>query len=548
MNVLVVYSADDADATGVAEHYADARNIPSGHLCGLPGFLPETTSIDGPTFTSTVLAPVDACLASLPEPGAIDYLVLVRGLPYVVNVAGYPVSLEAALQVGHATLPSGEQIAGGPQPGANATIPNPAFEGGFFITADSTVTNQYSTWYGNASSIIRDGEQQPSFRRALVEDTGGYGFAGQVFIVQSLDGFDYEDAHDLIDRSVASDGTMPTQEIMCMRGEDAARAARDPECELTTRMLTEAGFNGVWLDAFDGALAGHDLMGYFTGSAATVKNAIAGNTFAPGAITDNLTSYGAVPSNFFCNDDGSVCPASESQTSCARFVRAGATGAHGTAVEPFNNVFPNAGAFLHYTFGYSMGESYFFNQRFLYWENVHLGDPLATPYAIRPVVTIEADTEAITVHAEHADGVASVALFQDGMRVGEAAGADLEIAMPGDEGDVLNLLAVAVANNAPTTRAGWPQEAQSPQPDVQGWLAATVTLVRPDENEGGAGAGGESNAGGSGGWQNAADEAGDDIIEDGCDCSTGSRPTDSWASVSALIIALAARRRRRQAH
>ena len=69
------------------------------------------------------------------------------------GVAGYPVSLEAALQVGHATLPSGEEIAGGPQPTANASVPNPAFEGGFFITADSTVTNQYSAWYGNASSI-----------------------------------------------------------------------------------------------------------------------------------------------------------------------------------------------------------------------------------------------------------------------------------------------------------------------------------------------------------------------------------------------------------
>ncbi|MBL8744103.1 MAG: hypothetical protein JNK04_23510 [Myxococcales bacterium] len=271
MNVLVVYSADDADATGVAEYYAEARNIPTGHLCGLPGFLPETTQIDGPAFTSQVLAPVDACLASLPEPDAIDYLVLVRGLPYVVNVAGYPVSLEAALQVGHATLPSGEEIAGGPQPTANASVPNPAFDGSYFIESDSTVTNPYSAWYGNASSIIRDGEQQPAYRRALVEDTAGYGFAGQIFIVQSLDGFDYQDARDLVDRAVASAGTLPTHEILCMRGDDEARAARDPECELTTRMLANAGYNGVWLDAFDGALAGHDLMGYMTGSADTVK-------------------------------------------------------------------------------------------------------------------------------------------------------------------------------------------------------------------------------------------------------------------------------------
>jgi len=541
LNVLVIYSADDSDATDVANYYATARSIPASHLCGLPGFLPETTSIDAIAFTDSVLAPVDACLASLPEPDEIDYLVLVRGLPYVVNVASYPVSLEAALQVGHATTSAGEEIAGGPQPGVNASIPNPAFKGGFFNTADSTVANQYSAWYGNASSIIRQAEQQPSYKRKLVEDFSGFGFAGQPFIVQSLDGFDYDDARDLVDRSVASDGSMPTAEIMCMRGEDDARAARDPECELVTRMLAGAGFNGVWVDAFDGALAGHNLMGYFTGSSDSVKNAIAGNEFAKGALTDNLTSYGAVPNNFFCNDDGSVCPASESQTSCARFVRAGATGAHGTAVEPFNNVFPNAGAFLHYTFGYSMGEAYFFNQRFLYWENVHLGDPLATPYAVRPDVSIIADQSGITVHAEHTDGIAHVALFLDGVRIGEADGADLEVEAPGREGDELDLIAVAVANNAPTTRTGWPEEMQAPQPDVQGWLAAKITLAPPVDPAGGNGAG-AGNAGGSAAEGGSATEDGDS--DDGCGCVVVAR-TPSSGALSALAIALLASTRRR---
>ena len=44
-------------------------------------------------------------------------------------------------------------------------------------------------------------------------------------------------------------------------------------------MYERQGYSGVWLDAFDGALAGHDLMGYMTGSSDSVKNAIAGNTF-----------------------------------------------------------------------------------------------------------------------------------------------------------------------------------------------------------------------------------------------------------------------------
>ena len=99
-----------------------------------------------------------------------------------------------------------------------------------------------------------------------------------------------------------------------------------------------------------------------------------------------------------------------------RFIRAGATGAHGTVNEPLNNVFPNAGVYLHYTFGYSLGESWLYNQRFLYWQNIYLGDPLASPYAERPEVTIAGGAgtlsagKAIEVKASHAAGVARVDL------------------------------------------------------------------------------------------------------------------------------------------
>src|SRR5262245_17504664 len=99
MNVLVIYSADDAEAAKVAAHYAEVRLLPPGHLCGLPGFTPAQTSIDVPTFQSMVAAPLDACFAALPQPDEIDYLVLVRGLPYSVTLPSYLASFEALVQV-----------------------------------------------------------------------------------------------------------------------------------------------------------------------------------------------------------------------------------------------------------------------------------------------------------------------------------------------------------------------------------------------------------------------------------------------------------------
>ena len=562
MNVVVLYSEGDAKSTEVAKLYEAERDLPPGHLCGLPGFTPADTQIDVATYQTKVAAPFDACLSALPHPEEIDIVVLVRGLPYQVNLPVYTASLEAMIQVGHAkVVATGEELAGLGQPDASASVPNPLFnQGWYFNPADSTVQNQYSAWYASAAKIVRRKEQPASFRRKDVAPGGQYDLSNNLFIVQSLDGFDYEDAKAVVARGKASDGTLPKAEILCMRGEDEARAARDPECELATRMLAGAGFTATFLDPFDGALAGHEVMAYFTGSADTVKNAIAGNTYAPGAIACNLTSFGAAISNFACNADGSQCPGSEAQTSIARFIRAGASGAHGTVNEPYNNVFPNAGTLLFYTFGYSMGESFLFNQRFLYWQNIHVGDPLATPYAKRPVVTISADTSAVVVKATHEAGVARIDLYESGARVAQIEGAsELTYPSPGKAGDSVDLLAVAVANDSEVPREGWPEPVQSPRPAVQGWLAEKVVLSDPSTSTGGGGAGGDtggssSGGGGSGGGGTGGSSSGSAPSKGDCACRThpGDSPSPASPAPGVLLAGLAiaarlARTRRRSA-
>jgi uncharacterized protein (TIGR03790 family) len=547
VNVVVAYSADDPAATAVAQHYAAVRALPPGHACGLTGLTPAQTTIDVATFKSLILAPLDACMLALPHPDEVDYLVLVRGLPYSVTLPSYAVSLQALLQVRHATLTAGGmELAGQGQPMAmQASVPNPLYPPGFFDAADSPIMNQYASWYSGAGAIIRAAKQPAAFHAATAPDAGGYHFGGNLLIVSALDGFDYTDATALVDRAAASDGTFPTADLLCMRGEDDARSARDPECELATRMLTGAGLHGAFVDPFDGALAGHTVAAYFTGSSDSVKNAIAGNTFVPGAIADNLTSYGAAIQNFSCTPDGMTCPASEAQTSVARFVRAGATGAHGTVNEPLNNPFPNAGAYLLYTFGYSMGESFFFNQRFLYWQNVYLGDPLATPYGARPVVTLDGGAshpqgQPITVHATHPDGVSRVDLFSAGKRVAQASADTLTWTVDAPQGTSLDLLAVAVAANAPVMRPGWPKPAQQPRPDVQGWTHETVTVSAPLPPTGSGGAGGNVGVGGS-----AASGSGGGTVGTKSGCGVGATGEPGPAGmIAAAILAGAARRRR----
>jgi hypothetical protein len=488
-NVLVLYNADDADAVDVAEYYGDARSLPPGHLCGIEGIDPTERTIPFADYETGIHEPLRECLAALPQPEEIDYLVVVRGLPYRVDLPDgeYYTSLTAMLQIHDAEATSdATPLAGIGQYQDSyyqASIPNPVYVSGLCQSGDLTIDNPYGGWYTSACGIVRASTHPSSFRRADAGIAGGYDFAGNLFVATRLDGFDHDDAIDLVDRAVTADGSFPTAEILCMEGGDQARAARDPECEFATRMLEEAGLPGAFLTPFDSALSDHEVAAYFTGTA-NLTAGIADNTYVPGAIACNLTSFGAAPTNFFCNDVGDVCPASESQTSIARFVRAGATGAHGTVAEPLNNVFPNAGTLLHYTFGYNLGESFLFNLRFIYWQNIFVGDPLATPYAERPTVELPDGNEvpqgeALVIEADHPDGIAEIRLYLDGERVATEDGDLLEWVVDAEVGAEWEVLAVAVAANAEVERPGWPVESHTPRPDVQGWTVVTVTVGEP---------------------------------------------------------------------
>ena len=521
-NVMVVYNAAVPEAADVASHYADARSLPDGHTCGLTEIDPDLWEIPLGDYQSLIQSPVDACLAALPQPEEIDYLVLVRGLPYLVTVPNFKVSLSGALAVGHATNPAGDEVlttgqaAGDP---VAASVPNP-----FFVTGPCTALTIENGYYDGAC-VVAEFEALPiSFSRSAAGPHFSYDFTDNLFIVTRLDGFDYGDAMDLVDRGAAADGTFPDTQITCMRAADGARGARDQDCEYAVDLLAADGQNASWLDTFEPDLAGHALAALFTGTT-SLAGALDGNTWSPGAIGCNLTSYGAAPQNFFCNDDGSVCPESESQTSIARMVRAGATGVHGTAAEPLNNTFPNASALMLYSSGYNLGESFFLSQRFLYWQNIVLGDPLATPYGERPLVLVPSEVSgSLEITASHPDGVADIVLYIAGERVSEADGDTIVYDVDGEPGDTLEVLAVARTEIFKVQRTGWPVSEQRVRSRVQGWTAQTVTLVEVDAGD------------------TDVSSDGDVVDAKGCGCETSS----PGSGLSLALIALALRRRSRR--
>jgi len=529
-DVVVLYHADDEEAVATAQHYAQARDLSPAQLCGVSGIEPSTREVDFETFDTAIRQPFEACRDALPHPEDIDAIVTVRGLPYRVTLPAYVASLEATLQVGRSVLQGGtDEVAslGQQQQGPYyASIQNPDYIWGGVYSADVDYSYGPNPYYMTAPRIVR-GEATPGpFERMGSRPYGGVIFDDELYIVSRLDGFDHSDARALVDRSVASDEGATDDPILCMHAADGARGARDGECRFALLKLDEAGINTAWVDTFDSGLSDRTVMAYFTG-AANLKGAIDGVTYAPGAIVDNLTSFGAVPRNFFCDESGQTCPESESQTSVARFVRAGASAAHGTVAEPLNNVFPNAGMLLLYGRGYTLGEAALYNQRFLHWVNLWLGDPLMAPYAERPVVEVAEQVplnEDLSIEASHSDGIARTVLYVDGVKVfddgtGQGAGRspqDWGVA----EGDTVEVLVVATAAPPiPDDWDGWPSTVPVAfDPGTKGWTRTTVTVGAPVE---------------------------DPVIEPeggGCGCSTGSRGVPWVLGSMGLLLALRRRR------
>lgn len=146
--------------------------------------------------------------------------------------------------------------------------------------------------------------------------------------------------------------------------------------------------------------------------------ATSGVELMPGAIADNLTSYGGAMT-------------SSSQTKATEFLRHGAAGSSGTVYEPYTiiNKFPHPMIHDAYTDGLTLAEAFYSNVLAPY-QLLIVGDPLCQPFAAPP--RFEVNAESVLVSKSDAlrlnitsndDGqdIKSLTLSIDGTHVGEIA-------------------------------------------------------------------------------------------------------------------------------
>ena len=512
-SVVVVANADVPQSVALAERYAAARSLPPSQVCALP--LPTTDTIDHAAFEAAVMTPLLACLDAAGATDRIEAAVLVRGVPLRVTLAQGPparVSLAAALSVWRSTLDDGTQ----------ASLRTVAAGRAANCGGSPCTAARWSTPF--TTGVFRAGWT----------DTSG-GVVWRPILVTMLHGRTYADAAKLIASATTAEALGGARgEFLLMEGADAARDALDGDYPAVLRELGDRGLDAQQVP-FDRSLTGRTLAAFFVGTA-SIDDTIEGNTFLPGALVDNLTSFGAVPQNFEAMG--------QSQVSIARWVSGGVGGVHGTTDEPLANSFPSRRLIVDYVDGMTLAEAYLRNMPFVYWQNLVLGDPMLAPYAERPSVRIEGlvDTAPGSVRLQvsasdaAARGIASLVLYVDGRLHTETDGAPIDVCASLGGVGARHILAVAQVRGSGQTVDGYVPK---------GWTSATI------DNIGGPADCSRVDAGGApvppavdAGTLDAARAGGPGSTpaDDGCSCAT-SGGGDLWLVALLGFGLLVARRR-----
>ena len=329
-NVLLVMNANSKDSLEIGNAYRLARDIPYNNIVTLTTSTNFETSYQ--VYQDDIETPILTHLKNHQLLDQIFFIVLTCGIPQMITVAD-----------GRATASLLSSM----------NLPN--------RQADLLIANPYF----NAPDAF-------SQRSASLKG---------MYLVTVLNGYHTADMHRLINNGANADSTFPIGRYLFQ-----TNGAIFSRLDKVKSMLGVKNLPVEVLSALPENRTG--IMGYFSGGTQSglSKNFISSCDFLPGAIADYSQQYGASAKNFDEFSPPVFLPVSS-------FIRGGITGVHGLVGGADLRTIPiNAGAnalLAKYINGYSLAESFYAALPMLNGQNIIFGDPLCSPYAQRPVLSVE---------------------------------------------------------------------------------------------------------------------------------------------------------------
>ncbi len=412
-NVFLVVNPENPDSLAVANVFAQTRGVPPINVFMLPWTGSEDAVPIG-QFRDAILGPIMRAIDARRLATQIDCVVYSSGFPWKVDYATelpadikgkdqFPSGSLTGMTMLHAAVNSGSPMWLDPQ---SNHYYRPVDDNG--VPAE---TRGFRGWYGwSRNGALREAGGTRYLLAAMLGVTAGRG--NNVAEITAY-----------LKSAAAADGSRPPGTIYFMTNSDVRTTTRSGPFPAIVKALGELG---VKAEVVAGALPERkrDVAGLMAGTP-TFDWRASGCAVVPGAICENLTSFGGI----FTSTAG--------QTPLSEFLRAGAAGSSGTVTEPFSlqAKFPHPSIQVHYARGASLVESFYQSVHAPY-QLLVVGDPLCQPWAKIPTVEVvsAADSKVLepgtvvsgTLELEPRasgggeEGADRFELFVDGLRVRQA--------------------------------------------------------------------------------------------------------------------------------
>lgn len=369
-NVLLLVNQNSAESLTVANYYIRLRQIPPSNVLYLD-WAGNPAQVSGRTFRDKILKPTLETIDRRRLAAQIDYIVYSCDLPMRVDFQDFfpdekfpkqmrPIaSITGATYLWQVVLQESPALMG---LNTNWYVPDPSSRNLSRCTALASVTTQ---GFRGRHAWERGG------KRASAPTKGPRYFLSTMLGVRHKNGNTVEEIARCLINATSADASRPKGTFYYARNGDVRSKTRDKCFDAVAASLRE---DGALAAVTKGKLptGAQDVLGLTMGFPRQ-DVAAAGMRVLPGAICDNLTSFGGIPDKDL------------HQTVLSSFIRAGAAGASGTVIEPFaiQAKFPLPTIHLHYFRGCSLAEAFYQSVAGPY-QLLVVGDPLCQPWADPP--------------------------------------------------------------------------------------------------------------------------------------------------------------------
>lgn len=328
LNVAVVVNQNSPDSIQLGNYYCEQRGVPPQNVLRIswPGSAVTWTDTE---FSTSLLNPLLDMLADRALNSQVEYVLLSMDIPYRIVSTNGENSTTSSLFYGYKT----NDCLACEYPGC--TLPE-------------YTHNAYAGTEG-------------VFRLAPPVSASSNSWLAMLLTSSNL-----TQAKALVDRGVAADFSMPTHSVFLAKSDDVNRNVRYALFDNALFSIHLGGVMHVVRTNVNSTSGLGTMLGYANGYMVFPID----GSFAPGAMADNLTSFGG---QIFENSG---------HTDALDFLNAGATASYGTVIEPCNYLakFPTPMNYFYQARGFSIAECYYQSLTNPY-QGILVGEPLSAPFA-----------------------------------------------------------------------------------------------------------------------------------------------------------------------